>query len=110
VHPFFPGGFEILAAGQVHGFILVDAPKRPHLDGFPGYPMPDPKRVVKIAELLTGKKLIGVGINHERMAQSDIQRSKKTYQNMFKVPVSDPLTEGVGVLIDAMEAMDHSKK
>jgi uncharacterized NAD-dependent epimerase/dehydratase family protein len=64
VHPFFPGGFEILAAGQIHGFILVDAPGRPHLDGFPEYPMPDPERVVKIAEMLTEKKLIGVGINH----------------------------------------------
>jgi hypothetical protein len=29
---------------------------------------------------------------------------------MFNVPVSDPLTEGVGKLVDAMEAMcDHKK-
>jgi uncharacterized NAD-dependent epimerase/dehydratase family protein len=110
VHPFFPGGFEILAAGQVHGFILVDAPKRPHLDGFPDYPMPDPGRVVKIAELLTDKRLIGVGINHEHMSKSDISRAKNMYQKMFKVPVSDPLTDGVGVLVDAMEAMYDNKK
>src|SRR5512136_839756 len=97
VHPFFPGGFEILAAGQIKGFILVDAPRRPHLDGFPEYPMPDPKRVVKIAELLTDKELIGVGINHEHMGKSDINRVKNIYQKMFKVPVSDPLTDGVGI-------------
>lgn len=105
VHPFFPGGFEILAAGQVHGFILVDAPKRPHLDGFPGYPMPDPRRVVKIAELLTGKSLCGIGINHEHLTKSDISTEKKKYQKMFHVPVSDPLTEGVGELVDALEVM-----
>ncbi|NLE05119.1 MAG: DUF1611 domain-containing protein, partial [Crenarchaeota archaeon] len=29
VHPFFPGGFEIMAAGQVQGIILQDAPGRP---------------------------------------------------------------------------------
>jgi uncharacterized NAD-dependent epimerase/dehydratase family protein len=110
VHPFFPGGFEILAAGQVHGFILVDAPKRPHLDGFPGYPMPDPRRVVHIAELLTEKKLIGVGINHEHMTTTDIKNVKKNYHRMFNVPVSDPLTEGVGELIDALEAMHDNKK
>jgi len=110
VHPFFPGGFEILAAGQIQGFILVDAPKRPHLDGFPEYPMPDPKRVVKIAEMLTEKKLIGVSINQEHMNSSDITRAKQKYHTMFRVPVSAPLSDGVGVLVDAVEAMSIDKK
>jgi uncharacterized NAD-dependent epimerase/dehydratase family protein len=110
VHPFFPGGFEILAAGQIQGFILVDAPKRPHLDGFPDYPMPDPKRVVRIAEMLTEKRLIGVGINHEKMNTSDITRAKTLYQNMFKVPVSEPLSEGVAGLVDALEVLSPGKK
>ncbi len=110
VHPFFPGGFEILAAGQVHGFLLVDAPKRPHLDGFPGYPMPDPRRVVRIAEMLTEKKLIGVGINREKMAASDIASAKTKYQKLFKVPVAEPLSEGVTDLVDALEALRHEKK
>jgi uncharacterized NAD-dependent epimerase/dehydratase family protein len=110
VHPFFPGGFEILSAGQVQGFILVDAPKRPHLDGFPGYPMPDPRRVVNIAEMLTEKKLIGIGINQEHMSNSDVTRSKNNYRKKFNVPVSAPIMEGVGVLVDAMEAMCNSKK
>ncbi len=110
VHPFFPGGFEILAAGQVHGFLLVDAPKRPHLDGFPDYPMPDPKRVVRIAEMLTEKKLIGVGINREKMNTSDIIQAKTHYQKMFKVPTVEPLSEGVGILVDALEALSDDKK
>jgi uncharacterized NAD-dependent epimerase/dehydratase family protein len=110
VHPFFPGGFEILAASQVHGFILVDAPKRPHLDGFPGHPMPDPRRVVNIAELLTEKKLIGVGINHEYMNSQDIASAKKSYKKLFNAPVSDPLSEGVENLVDAVEALYNEKK
>jgi uncharacterized NAD-dependent epimerase/dehydratase family protein len=110
VHPFFPGGFEILAAGQIQGFLLVDAPKRPHLDGFPDYPMPDPKRVVRIAEMLTEKKLIGVGINHEKMTPSDITHAITHYQKMFKVPVTEPLSEGVSTLVDALEKMSHGKK
>ena len=110
VHPFFPGGFEILAAGQIQGFLLVDAPKRPHLDGFPGYPMPDPTRVVKIAEMLTEKKLIGVGINHENMNTVDIIHAKRKYQKLFKVPASEPFSEGVNTLTDALEAMSHSEK
>lgn len=110
VHPFFPGGFEILAAGQVHGFILVDAPKRPHLDGFPGYPMPDPKRVVQIAEMLTEKQLIGIGINKEKMSPTDIIKAKTHYHNIFKVPVVEPLSEGVSDLVDALEVLSNDKK
>ena len=102
VHPFFPGGFEILAAGNVHGFILVDAPKRPHLDGFPEYPMPDPGRVIRIAELLTEKPLVAIGINREKMDSEDIKKAKKKLENKFKVPVVEPLTEGVDEIVDAM--------
>jgi uncharacterized NAD-dependent epimerase/dehydratase family protein len=108
VHPFFPGGFEILAAGQIHGFLLVDAPKRPHLDGFPEYPMPDPKRVVHIAELLTEKQLVGVGINHEHMTNQDLTAVKKRYQKTFHVPIVDPLKEDIHELVDAVEAL-HDK-
>ena len=108
VHPFFPGGFEILAAGQIHGFLLVDAPKRPHLDGFPGYPMPDPKRVVRIAELLTEKKLVGIGINHERMTAHDGIAVKKQYRKTFHVPVVDPLTDDLSELVEAVEALHES--
>jgi uncharacterized NAD-dependent epimerase/dehydratase family protein len=72
--------------------------------------MPDPKRVVKIAEMLTEKKLIGVGINREKMNTSDITRAKTIYQKMFKVPVTEPLSEGVSVLVDALEVMSYDKK
>lgn len=108
VHPFFPGGFEILTAGQIHGFLLVDAPKRPHLDGFPGYPMPDPKRVVRIAELLTQKQLVGIGINHEHMTDKDLASVKKRYQKTFNVPVIDPLTDDLHELVNVVEALHGS--
>lgn len=102
VHPFFPGGFEILAAGRIHGFVLVDAPKRPHLDGFPDYPMPDPERVVKIAELLTAKPLVGVAMNREKMNADDIAAAKESLGPAFGVPVVEPLSDGVGDIVDAL--------
>ena len=110
VHPFFPGGFEILTAARVDGFILVDAPKRPHLDGFPEYPMPDPKRVVKIAELLTEKPLIGIGINREDMNTEDIKVTKEKLRNIFGVPVVEPLSDGVIKLADSLEEINDKGK
>ena len=105
VHPFFPGGFEILAAGRVHGFLLMDAPGRPHLDGFPGYPMPDPKRVVTIAELLTEKPLLGIGLNHEHLSAAQMPAVIQRYAALFHVPVVDPLIDGVAGIIDAIEPL-----
>jgi uncharacterized NAD-dependent epimerase/dehydratase family protein len=100
VHPFFPGGYEILAAGNIDGFILVDAPKRIHLDGFPDYPMPNPSRVIKIAKLLTEKPLLGIGINKENMKIKDIKNEKNRLNKKFNVPVLEPLSDGVGEIIN----------
>ena len=105
VHPFFPGGFEILAAGSVDGFILVDAPKRKSLDGFPEYPMPDPSRVVQIARLLTEKPLLGIGVNQENMNEEDIIRITEKMEQTFQVPTIEPISQGVGRLVDALEGL-----
>jgi len=107
VHPFFPGGFEILAAGRVDGFILVDAPGRIHLDGFPKYPMPDPCRVVKIAELLTDKPLISIGLNREKLDKKGIEAAKKRLKKHFNVPVIEPLSDGVGEIVDVLEELNE---
>jgi uncharacterized NAD-dependent epimerase/dehydratase family protein len=105
VHPFFPGGFEIMAAGQIHGFVLQDAPGRPHLDGFPGFPMPDPGRVVKIAKLLSQRPLIGIGLNHEGLSQEEVGKAKAKLEKRFKVPVEDPVVDGVAKMADAIEEL-----
>jgi uncharacterized NAD-dependent epimerase/dehydratase family protein len=105
VHPFFPGGFEIMAAGQIHGFILQDALGRPHLDGFPSFPMPDPGRVVKIAKLLSQRPLIGIGLNHEGLSAEDVRKAKKKMEKRFNVPVEDPVVDGVEKTADAIEEL-----
>jgi len=105
VHPFFPGGYEILAACQVHGFLLVDAPGRPNLDGFPGYPMPDPRRVVQIATVLTEKNLLGIGINNEGLNPQQVKKQKTRLNTMFNVPTVEHIKEGVQELADALEKL-----
>ena len=105
VHPFFPGGFEIMAAGQIHGFILQDAPGRPHLDGFPDFPMPDPGRVVKIAKLLSQRPLLGIGLNHEGLSPREVGDVKAKLAERFKVPIEDPVVDGVAKMADAIEEL-----
>jgi uncharacterized NAD-dependent epimerase/dehydratase family protein len=105
VHPFFPGGFEIMAAGQIHGFVLQDAPGRLHLDGFPGFPMPDPARVIKIAKLLSQRPLICIGLNHEGLSPEEVGKVKAKLKKRFQVPVEDPVVEGVAKMADAIEEL-----
>ena len=70
--------------------------------------MPDPGRVVKIAELLTERPLVGIGINKENMDVDDIKNYKIKFKNLFNVPVNEPLTEGVSDLVDFIE--EHNDK
>jgi uncharacterized NAD-dependent epimerase/dehydratase family protein len=105
VHPFFPGGFEILAAGKIDGFIIVDAPGRKNLDGFPGYPMPNPERVIKIAELLTEKPLMGIGINSENLDKKNLLKVKNNFREKFRVPVVEPIHDGASDIVLYLEKM-----
>lgn len=103
VHPFFPGGFEILAAGQIHGYILVHAPGRQHLDGFPGYPMPDPKRVVTIARTLSEQPLVGISINRENLNENDVKVAKQKLSRTFHVITVEPISDSINRLVDVLE-------
>jgi uncharacterized NAD-dependent epimerase/dehydratase family protein len=94
-----------MAAGQIHGFTLQDAPGRPYLDGFPGYPMPNPLRVVKIAKLLSERPLIGISINHEHLSPEEARKAKSKLHKRFKVPVEDPVIDGVTQIADAIEKL-----
>ncbi len=96
VHPAFPGGFEILAAGRPDVIILQHAPKRPHLDGFPEYPLPKLERVIKIIELLTEKKVVAITINHEKMSREEVKETVEKYEKEYGVVVCAPLIEGMG--------------
>ncbi|MGC9308007.1 MAG: DUF1611 domain-containing protein [Thermoplasmatota archaeon] len=105
VHPFFPGGYEILTAGQVHGSLLVHAPGRPNLDGFPGYPLPDTRRIVTIAEALTEKPVLGISLNTEKLTADAVIQAKRELHDLHHVPVVDSFTDGVDALVEQIAAI-----
>ena len=72
MNPAYPGGFEILAAGRPDVVILQHAPARLEYDGFPGYPMHPLATQIQAIELLSGKPVIAVTLNHEDMAREDV--------------------------------------
>ncbi len=102
MNPGYPGGFEILAACRPDGIIMQHAPGRSEYDGFPGYPLDSLKDQIFLVEFLSKKPVIAVSINHEGLADAEVDWICDNLQTEFKLPVVDPLLHGPERLVDAV--------
>ena len=75
MNPAYPGGFEILSAGRPDIIILQHVPGRAEYDGFPGYPLHPLEKQIKAIELLSGKPVVAVTINHEDLKVHEIPKA-----------------------------------
>ena len=91
LNPAYPGGFEILAAGRPDFVILQHAPRRTEYDGFPGYMIEPLFQQVKAIEIISGKKVLAVSINHEHMSRAEVQGEKDRILRETGLPAMDPL-------------------
>ncbi|WP_273274621.1 DUF1611 domain-containing protein [Maribacter polysiphoniae] len=92
MNPAYPGGFEILAAGRPDFVIMQHAPKRVEYDGFPGYKLHSLKEQINAVEVISGKKVIAVTVNHELMeSDEEILEACKNITLETKLPAFDVL-------------------
>lgn len=94
MNPAYPGGFEILAATRPDLVFLQHAPRRREYDGFPGYPIHPLPTQVQAVELLSGKKVVGITVNHEDMDWSEIPAACEAILAETGLPAFDPLVQG----------------
>ncbi|KPM33080.1 Hypothetical protein I595_1507 [Croceitalea dokdonensis DOKDO 023] len=99
MNPAYPGGFEILAAGRPDFVILQHAPKRLEYDGFPGYPMHPINQQVQAIEVISGKKVIAITVNHENMTDDEILPACEALEKETGIPAFDVLKFGAEPLI-----------
>jgi uncharacterized NAD-dependent epimerase/dehydratase family protein len=102
-HPAYPGGFELIAAGQVDGIILQHAPARKFYDGFENYSLASLDREIQILELLAQQPVIALTINHEEMTDDEIAATIADYEARYRRPTTDVLTAGCGKLVAAVK-------
>ena len=95
LNPAYPGGFEILAAGRPDFVILQHAPKRKEYDGFPGYTIEPLPHQIKAIEIISGREVIAVTINHENMTREELETENKKISRQTGLPVFDPLWEPI---------------
>ena len=72
MNPAYPGGFEILAGGRPDVVVLQHAPARKEYDGFPGYPLHPLEKQIQAIELLSGKPVVAITVNHENLAEEEV--------------------------------------
>ena len=104
MNPAYPGGFEILAAGRPDIIILQHAPARLEYDGFPGYPIQPLPQQIQVIELLSGKPVVAVTINHEGLSVDQIPAICGAIQKEVGLPAFDVLQDGAGTLVQFLKS------
>ncbi|MCB2219549.1 MAG: DUF1611 domain-containing protein [Bacteroidetes bacterium] len=94
MNPAYPGGFEILAAGRPDIVIMQHAPARLEYDGFPGYKLHPLDHQIRAIELILGKKVVAVTVNHENMAEFEIDAACEKIETTYGLPATDVLFHG----------------
>ncbi len=103
MNPAYPGGFEILAAGRPDIVILQHAPARKEYDGFPGYELHTIDKQIHAIELLSGKPVVAVTINHEDLDLNTVPMLCADLSKKHKLPFYDVLLNGADDLVKQVE-------
>lgn len=104
LNPAYPGGFEILAAGRPDVVVLQHAPMRNEYDGFPGYTMHPLPHQIKAIELISGKKVIAVTVNHEGLSPDQIDAACAEITKETGLPAWDVLVHGANGLVSLLRS------
>ena len=104
MNPAYPGGFEILAAGRPDIIVLQHAPARKVYDGFPGYPIQPLARQIEVIELLSGKPVVAVSINHENLRRDQISMVCDAIACVTGLPAFDVLIDGADGLVKVLKS------
>ena len=99
MNPAYPGGFEILAAGRPDFVILQHAPKREEYDGFPGYPLHSLQRQIEAIQMISGKSVLAITINHENLTAEEIKPTCEAIKKETGLPTFDVLAHGAENLV-----------
>ena len=104
MNPAYPGGFEILAAGRPDVVILQHAPGRKEYDGFPGYPIHPIEIQIQAIQLISGKPVCAVTIDHEHLPADDIPAVCAEISSRTSLPAVDVLKDGPGEISKVLQS------
>jgi uncharacterized NAD-dependent epimerase/dehydratase family protein len=109
LNPAYPGGFEILAAARPHGILLQHAPARKEYDGFPGFPLHALSTQIQALELISGKPVVAIAVNHENVPRERLDAVCQEIAKSSGLPTTDVLVHGPDVLVESILRLKKSR-
>ncbi len=103
MNPAYPGGHEILAAGRPDVVVLQHAPARLEYDGFPGYQLHPLPVQIQAIELLSGKPVVAITLNHENLTDEQLDSAMSHIRAETGLPTCAPLKTGLDPVMDVLE-------
>ncbi len=103
-HPAFSSSAFILRGSCAHGVVLQHAPARHHRCDFEQMPMPTPASEINLLETFANTQVIGLTINHENMADTDVSAAITLYEQELGIPVTDALARSPKHLVQMVVA------
>ncbi len=101
-HPAYLSSCFIIRGSRPDAIILQHAPTRKTLGDYPKLPMPSVESEIKLLEIFSNSKVIGLALSHENMSEDDLDPTIADYEKKFKMPVTDVLKRGSDKLIGAI--------
>jgi len=103
MNPAYPGGFELLAAGRPDVIVLQHAPARKDYDGFPGFPIHPIRTQIQALELISGKSVVAITLNHEGVETGELDEIREAIGLRTDLAVCYPLRDGCGAVARVLE-------
>jgi len=104
MNPAYPGGYEILAAARPDIVVLQTAPARKEYDGFPGYPIQPLQKQITALELISGKRVVAVTVNHEGLNRDEALAACGKIERETGLPTLDVILSGPGKIVETIKS------
>jgi uncharacterized NAD-dependent epimerase/dehydratase family protein len=104
MNPAYPGGYEILAAGRPDIIVLQAAPARMEYDGFPGYLIQPLDKQIMALELISGKRVVAVTVNHEGLNKDEALAACDKIEQETGLPTSDVIVSGPRKIVETIKS------
>jgi uncharacterized NAD-dependent epimerase/dehydratase family protein len=81
---------------------MQHAPARKEYDGFPGFPLHPVEKQIEAVQLLSGRPVVAIALNHEGLSAEEVPRAAASITGSTGLPAVDVLLEGADRIVETL--------